>query len=276
MKKKLIAIYMWICVLPVILFGGSMIVCSFLSEAELSGKLAGIGDGSFHGVFLFPEKLSFAQYLNAFWNHSDFWFYFWNSVLISGAILLGTLVVSIPAAFALLQMKGRVKRMLLTFVILLMLVPFQVFLAPQMMVLSSFGLLNTKASVILPGIFTMLGVYLLYQFMHKVPQESLEAAKLDGAGTVTILHSIVLPQIKEGISALVILNLIDTWNMVEQPLFYIENAFKRPLSVILSESGQLASENVFAGCVVFMIPMVLIFLLCRRSLIAGIQEAVVK
>ena len=258
MKKKIVSAYMWIIVLPVLMLGIYIVLASFSSNKTFT-----------------MDSFSIRQYIDGFWNNSDFWFYFWNSVVVSGAILIGTLIVAVTSSYALAKLKIPFKKLLLMIIILWMMIPYQVVLAPQLLVIDKMSLLDTRTSVILPNIFTTFGVYLLYQFVCKIPDECLEAAQLDGAGRLKILTSIVIPQVKEGISALVILNVMETWNIVEQPLFFIENEFKRPLSVILSESDQLAAENVFAGCVVFMIPIFLIFLICKDSLIEGIQNTVV-
>ncbi len=258
MKKTIISLYMWIMVIPVVLFGIYITWNSFFSVG-VSGN----------AIF------SIQQYVNGFWNNSDFWFYFWNSVVISGSILVGTLIVAVTGSYALSKLNIPFKKQILILVILFMMIPYQIVLAPQLMVIDKMNLLDTRTSVILPNIFTTFGVYLLYQFMCKIPDECIEAAKVDGAGILRILVNIIIPNIKEGISALVILNVMETWNMVEQPLFFLENEFKRPISVILSESHQLAAENVYAGCVVFMIPIFLIFLICKDSLVKGIQNAVV-
>ena len=280
LKSGLILLYMFLCILPVILFFLFILCNSFLSSDEFLKNYGMIEHGNrisqYAELSLLPEKFSFEQYKGALWENSDFWYYFWNSVRISGLIAAGTVVVSTGGAYALSKLHSPGKRLVLLSVILIMMLPYQIMLAPQMMLMDKIGLLNHSASVILPNIFTTFGVYLLYQFMENIPKECSEAAQMDGAGHILIFFKIILPQIKDGISALLILNLIDTWNLVEQPLLFLENQYQYPLSVILSEGETLIENHVFACCVIFLIPVLLVFLACKDSLLNGISSSVLK
>ncbi|HIW82244.1 MAG TPA: carbohydrate ABC transporter permease [Candidatus Acetatifactor stercoripullorum] len=280
LKSGLILLYMFLCILPVILFFLFILCNSFLSSDEFLKNYGMIEHGKrisqYAELSLLPEKFSFEQYKGALWENSDFWYYFWNSVRISGLIAAGTVVVSTGGAYALSKLHFPGKRLVLLSVILIMMLPYQIMLAPQMMLMDKIGLLNHSASVILPNIFTTFGVYLLYQFMENIPKECSEAAQMDGAGHILIFFKIILPQIKDGISALLILNLIDTWNLVEQPLLFLENQYQYPLSVILSEGETLIENHVFACCVIFLIPVLLVFLACKDSLLNGISSSVLK
>ena len=280
LKSGLILLYMFLCILPVILFFLFILCNSFLSSDEFLKNYGMIEHGKrisqYAELSLLPEKFSFEQYKGALWENSDFWYYFWNSVRISGLIAAGTVVVSTGGAYALSKLHFPGKRLVLLSVILIMMLPYQIMLAPQMMLMDKIGLLNHSASVILPNIFTTFGVYLLYQFMENIPKECSEAAQMDGAGHILIFFKIILPQIKDGISALLILNLIDTWNLVEQPLLFLENQYQYPLSVILSEGETLIENHVFACCDIFLIPVLLVFLACKDSLLNGISSSVLK
>lgn len=279
-KSGFILFYMFLCIIPVILFFLFILCNSFISSDEFIKTYGMIEHGNrisqYAQLSLLPEKFSFEQYIGAFWENSDFWYYFWNSVGISGFIAVGTVVVSTGGAYALSKLHFPGKRLVLLSVILIMMLPYQIMLAPQMMMMDKIGLLNHNASVILPNIFTTFGVYLLYQFMQNIPKECLDAAQMDGAGHIHIFFKIVLPQVKDGISALLILNLIDTWNLVEQPLLFLENQYQYPLSVILSEGETLIENHVFACCVIFVIPILLVFLACKDSLLNGISSSVLN
>lgn len=279
-KFWLSLLFLLACVLPVLLFWGFIFCNSFLSSAEFAERYGMAESGNrisqYAVLSLFPKQVSIEQYKNAFWDNSDFWFYFWNSVRISGLIAIGTIVVSTLGAYALARWEFPCKRWIFLGVIVFMMLPYQVMLAPQMMLLERMDLLNRSSAVILPNIFTTFGTYLLYQFMVQIPSECMEAAQVDGASEGRIFLSIVLPQVRDGISALMILNFIDTWNLVEQPLLYLENQYQYPLSVVLSGGEEWIAQDVFACCVVFFIPILLAFLACKDSLLDGIQNSVVK
>ena len=122
------------------------------------------------------------------------------------------------------------------------------------------GLLDTIWALILPSAFTAFGVCLLRQYMRYVPDDAIEAARIDGASTLKILFKIVIPQVKGGIAALMILTFIDNWNMVEQVVIYITDKDKYPLSVALSSFGTTDPGVIFACGVIFMIPPLLLYL----------------
>lgn len=108
-------------------------------------------------------------------------------------------------------------------------------LVPNYIIADKLGLLNMASAIILPGIFAAFGVFMLRQFMLSIPYALVEAAQLDGAGHYRIFYRIMLPLMKPGIAALIVLLFVDYWNMVEQPLIFLEDAFKQPLSLIYPE-----------------------------------------
>lgn len=108
--------------------------------------------------------------------------------------------------------------------------------------------------------FSAFGVCLLRQYMRYVPDETIEAARIDGSGNLRVLFKIVLPQVKGGVAALIILTFIDAWNMVEQVMIYLSDKEKYPLSVALSEFSGTDIGIIFACGVIFMIPPLLLYL----------------
>ena len=124
---------------------------------------------------------------------------FWNSVMISLGVLGGQLLTAVPAAWALARFPLRGKKRILTAYIVLMLMPFQVLMFPQYLVLQKCNLLDTLGAVILPAIFSTFPVFLLHRFFKAIPQEILEAARLDGAGELRIFCQIGIPMGAPGI-----------------------------------------------------------------------------
>ena len=138
------------------------------------------------------------------------------------------------------------------------------------------GLLHSPGAVILPGIFAAFGVFMLRQYMLHIPYAYIEAAKIDGAGHWRIFSTIIIPMVKPGISALVVLLFVDYWNMVEQPLIFLDDPFKQPLSVYLSRVNQGERGIAFAASMLYMTPMVLLFLYAETNFIEGIQLSGIK
>ena len=131
---------------------------------------------------LLPRAPTLKSLVEVLLDSPGFFTMFWNSVTISLGILAGQLLTTVPAAWALARLPIPGKRHILTLYILLMLMPFQVLMFPQSLVLSDLKLLDTLWSVILPAVFSTFPVFLLHRFFLAIPKEILEAARLDGAG----------------------------------------------------------------------------------------------
>ena len=157
-----------------------------------------------------------------------------------------------------------------------MVLPHQVTLAPDYMVIKALGLLNTNAALILPGIFSAFGLFLMRQVMASVPDSILEAASLDGANSFVALWRVLVPCCSSGVKALVLLSFVDAWSMVEQPIVLIQDAFRHPLSVFLLRVGR---ENMAVGLacsVLFIIPVILLLLFFEEELVEGIVRSEIK
>ena len=209
---------------------------------------------------LFPDQFSLDQYYQAFLRRPEFLNLFWNSVIITVPIVIIQTMVSIFAAFAFTKLKFPFRDALFFIFIILLIMPSWVTMVPNYMMIQRLGLLDTIWALILPSAFTAFGVCLLRQYMRYVPDETIEAARIDGASTIKILFRIVLPQVKGGIAALMILTFIDNWNMVEQVVIYISDKDKYPLSVALSNYAATDPGVIFACGVIFMIPPLLLYL----------------
>ena len=212
---------------------------------------------SFH---LIPNQFSLEQYYQAFLRRPKFLKLFWNSVLITVPIVTVQTVVSVFAAFAFTKLKFPLRDLLFFVIIILLILPTWVTMVPNYIMIQQLGLLNSLWSLILPSAFSAFGVCLLRQYMRYVPDETIEAARIDGAGNLKVLLKIVLPQVKGGVAALIILSFIDAWNMVEQVMIYLSDKEKYPLSVALSEFSGTDVGIIFACGVIFMIPPLLLYL----------------
>lgn len=195
---------------------------------------------------------------------------FWNSVAISLGILAGQLLVDVPAAWALARFPLRGKKTILTVYIVLMLMPFQVLMFPQYLVLQKLDLLDTLWAVILPAVFSTFPVFLLHRFFKAIPQDILEAARMDGAGELRIFCQIALPLGSPGILSAAILTFLDSWNMIEQPMTYLKTKALWPLSLFLPEIGIADMGMGFAAALLMLIPALLLFFSCEEYLEQGI------
>ncbi|MCK8486946.1 carbohydrate ABC transporter permease [Paenibacillus sp. MBLB2552] len=258
---------------------------SLMTETEIGmnygliGQMTDVAAGGntrFVNLKLLPDWLSFGQYREVLILNSKFLRMFWNSVGMVVPIIAGqTLVASLAAyAFAKLRFRGRDKLFLVY--LLTMLMPFQVTLVPNYLVASTLGLMNKEAAIILPGVFGAFGVFMLRQFMAHIPGAYAEAAKMDGAGEWTVFRHIAIPLAKPGLAALAVLLFVDYWNMIEQPLLFLEDSFKQPLSLYLARIASEERGVGFAASVLYMTPMLLLFFYAESYFIQGVQMSGIK
>lgn len=234
------------------------LACSFMGESQVSTMLD-FTNGEYKEIELIPEKATFEQFYQVFFRRPEYLTKFWNSVIMTFPTVIGQTVVSALAAFAFGKLKFPFRDKLFFVYIILLILPLQVTLVPNYIVLENLNLLNNFLAIILPGTFSAFGICLLRQSIRYIPDSSIEAARIDGAGYFKIFTKIILPQIKGGLVTLVLLCFIDNWNVVEQPLIYFENEGMYPLSITLSEISNSDYGIIFACGVMFMIPPLLIF-----------------
>ena len=219
---------------------------------------------------LIPDKVSFEQYGTVLFKSSDYLMKFWNSVILVVPIVLFQIIVASLAAYSIARYRGKFKELLFFMYVILMLMPYQVTLVPNYLVADALGILNTRFSIILPGIFAPFSVFILAKVMRRIPDSFIEAAKLDGAGEIQIFTQICLPLSRSAIFSVVLLQFIDYWNMVEQPLIMLSDTDYHPLSVFLSKINSGDVGLAFAVAVIYMIPTLLMFFYGEDYLVEGI------
>lgn len=219
---------------------------------------------------LLPQAPTFKSLVEVLLDSPEFYTMFWNSVKVSVCILLGQLLVDVPSAWALAQLRLPGRKWIMKLYVVLMLMPFQVLMFPQYLVLRQFHLLDTPGAVILPAIFSAFPVFLLYRFFKAIPEDILEAARLDGAGEFRIFWQIGLPLGLPGVLSVGILSFLDSWNMIEQPMTYLKNRALWPLSLFLPEIKLEDMGMGFGAALIMLIPALLLFLCCRKYLEQGI------
>lgn len=278
-KTYLLLLFVLPVVLITLLFLVFMITNSFMGREEIIKHYQGAFSADANSVYtwirLIPDRITGSQYVDGLYRSCEFWYYFWNSVILAVPSLVGIVIVAVLGGYGFARFEFRGRKFLLTLFIVLMMIPYQVMLTPNLIVLDKLGLVGTRASVICLNIFTPLGTYLMYQFMKGISIEQIEAARCDGAGEIAIFLRIVLPQVKNGIASLIILNFIDMWNMVEQVMVFIKTEVKYPLSVALIRLQNADVGISFVYGIVYAFPLIIVFLLCKDYLISGIEKMVV-
>ena len=253
-------------VLPVVL----TVACSFLSPQEVQrvfGPL--LGEGGTAALGALPQGFSLMGYYEVFFATPDYLAKFWVSLLLAVGAILGQMVISCMGGFAFAFYDFPGKRLLYGLLCLFMLIPLQVTLLPNYLLLDLLGVLNTYWALLLPLAFAPLGTFLLTQIFRSVPVDILHAARLDGAGTFHVLGKVLLPCSKGGGATLIVLTLIESWNMVEQPLIYLRDVGSYPLSVFLASRYMENLPFQFVCSVLSLLPLALCFLYFGGDLLQG-------
>lgn len=206
----------------------------------------------------------------------EFFHMFWNSVKITVSILIGQLVFGTPAAWGLARYRFRGSRLIYLIFIILMMMPFQVMMLSEYLVLDRIHLLNTSAAVILPGMFSTFSVFIMYRFFCGIPDAILEAARVDGAREWQIFLHIGVPLGLPGILSAIVLSFLECWSMMEQPMTFFKDKSLWPLSLYLPQID--GSNSAFALCASFavVLPAVLVFLCGQDHLEKGIASTAGK
>lgn len=205
-----------------------------------------------------------------------FFVMFWNSLKMTLAILAGQLLVGVPAAWGLARYEFPFQRAVYTVYVVLMMMPFQVLMLSEYLVLDQFRLLNTQWAVIVPAVFSTFPVFIMYRFFCSVPEAIVESARLDGAGDWKLFWLIGLPLGTGGIVSSMVLGFLEYWNLVEQPLTFLKDKSQWPLALFLPNISLEQAGGAFAASVVTLLPAILIFLAGQDYLEKGIVAAAVK
>lgn len=261
MKKTLIKLLsitlIFLFLLPIIY----TLLHSFMDEFQMQS----------YSTSFFPSVFSLQQYLKLTQKMEFFKLYI-NSVLISAGVIVGQLIVSIGAAYFFSRTKSKVANAIFLIYVFLMLLPLQITLIPNVFLYNGieryFGIsiFDTRLAIVLPGVFSTIGVFFLKQFFSSIPDNLFEIARIDGASNWKILTRIVLPYSKAALLALCALNFVESWNIIEQALIFINTPSKYPLSIYMN-TLYAADRNIFyAGSILFIFPVIYLIMGSRERI----------
>lgn len=224
----------------------------------------------FFRSFLAEGELTLRHYYRVFLGESQYLTRFWRSLALSLVIALGQLVLSALAGFGFAKCKFPGKNVLFFSLMVLMIMPLQVTLVPNYMMLDAMGLLDTYYALALPAVFVPLGTFIMTHSFQSVPNETIEAARLDGCNTADVILRIAATMNKSGLVCTALLSFLDGWNMVEQPLVYLRSFSDFPIAVGLASVPPEDPTVQMVCCILVMLPPLLLFSYYNRELVEGI------
>lgn len=226
----------------------------------------------------FPQTLNLQNYIDVL-QKFDFLRYFSNSLVYALAITVITIYTSALAGFVLCKYKFRGREALFTMILCTMMVPGVVTIIPRYSIMQGIGWLDTYRALIVPCLFTSFGIFMMRQACTSVPDEILEAARIDGANEFYTFHRIVLPQLQNSIVSIAIFQFLWAWDDYLWPYLVIRSGKKQLLSVALNLfSGRFSTDyaGLFAATSIAIIPVVVFYLIFQKQFVAGVSSSAVK
>lgn len=226
-----------------------------------------------------PRSWNWNNYKEVWAGKYPFLLYYWNTTKITVLTVLGCLVTASMAGFAFAKLNFKGRNMLFLLYLATMIIPSQILLVPRFILFDYLGMINTHASIILPGTFTVLGTFIMRQFFSTLPNELLEACKVDGAGYLRMFGQIALPLSKPALVSLLIITFTWHWNEFENPLIFLrDNAlYTIPLGLTNYVDENMTEYSlIMAASVSALLPLIALVSVFQRWFIEGIASTGLK
>ncbi len=278
MRRAPVYIVLLVAVFPVCWAIWTMLTGALMNISEVRQTIGPVLEegsemASWH---ILPKSPTPEPLLELLLDTPQFFMMFWNSFSLVLPSILGQFIFGAPAAWALSRFRFRGRRALMGIYIALMLMPFQVTMVPNYLIMDSLKLMDTPWAVILPFAFSAFPVFIMTLGFDAVHRSMLEAAKVDGAGYLRSFIFIGLPLGMPGILSALILGFLECWNAIEQPMLFLKDPSLWPLSLYLPQIVTDKMGIAMAASLLMLLPAALIFLFGQKYLVLGIQSAGVK
>ena len=245
-----------------------MLCSSFKTNAEISALVQAF----------FPRSFSLQNYIDVL-NKFDFFRYFTNSLVYALTITVITVYTSALAGFVLSKYRFRGRNILFSMILMTMMIPGVVTIIPRYSIMQSLHWLDTYKALIVPSVFTSFGIFMMRQSCSVIPDELLEAARIDGANEFYIFHRIILPQLNNAIVSMSVFQFLWAWDDYLWPYLVIRSADKQLLPVALNLfNGQYSTDyaGLFAATSISIIPVIIFYIIFQKKFLAGVSSSAIK
>jgi multiple sugar transport system permease protein len=244
----------------------------------VSASLMAPGEANTFPPPLLPARATLANYRELF-AHAGMGRYLANSVLLAGAATLLSVTLNVAAGYAFAKLRFAGRDRIFKLLLGALVVPGQVAMVPLFLMLKQMGLVNTYGGVIVPGMASIFGIFLVRQYALSIPDELIEAARIDGASEMRIFRSVIVPLLKPIIVTLAVFTLLGTWNDFMWPLIVLtdNDLYTLPVALAsLSREHVQDNELMMAGSVLTTVPVLVVFIALQRHYIEGLTVGSVK
>ncbi len=228
---------------------------------------------------LLPQHAQIKNYANAF-HAAPFGRYLFNTLFIAGITVICNLTTSVLAAYSFAMTDFPGKRVIFAILLTTLMIPFEVTLIPNFILIKNLHLYNTYWAQIVPWAAGTFGIFLVRQFFLSIPKEIFEAAVIDGASPWNVLWLVAVPLARPALVTLALFSFIGSWNSFVWPLIVTTSDTVRPIQVGLSQLKSDAGNNNFpilmAGTALTIIPIAILYFFVQRQLIEGVASSGVK
>jgi multiple sugar transport system permease protein len=225
-----------------------------------------------------PSGIHWQNYTDAL-NAAPFGRFFLNTALVTGACVLGNLLLCSVAGYAFARFRFFGRDIVFVVILATLMVPFQVVLIPTFIIMKDLGLIDSLGALILPNLVTPFGIFLMRQFFRTLPIDLEEAARIDGCSRLGVLFRIVLPLSGPALATLAVITFLYSWNDFLWPLIVIQTDSHMTLQLGLSTFQGAHATNwtlLMAGNVMATLPMLIAFVVAQRQFVSSIAAAGVK
>jgi multiple sugar transport system permease protein len=227
---------------------------------------------------LLPHRPTLVHYRDLF-GRLDLGRYALNSAFVAVVTTIGALAINASAGYAFAKLRFRGRDGTFRALAAGLAIPVQVAMLPLFLLIKSMGLVNNYGGVIIPGLSSIFGIFLVRQYAQAIPDDLLDAARIDGAGELRVFRSVVLPTIQPVLATLALWTFLATWNDFMWPLIVLSDDRRYTLPVALAGLvGEHAQdvELMMAGAVITVLPVLILFLMLQRYYVEGVTEGSVK
>lgn len=257
----------------ILILGSLIMIMPFVWMILTSGKT--LSESIKIPPVFFPAKFQWSNFSDLL-NKMPFITFYINTLLMMLGRVVGSVLFSAMAAYACARLEFPFRNLFFSLVLIQMMVPGQIFIVPQYLLVQKLGMLDTVGALIIPGIVSAFGTFLLRQFFMGLPDELEEAAKLDGASIWQIFFKIMLPLARSGLIALAIFTALFAFKDLMWPLIVNISEDKMTLSSGLAKlQGQYSSKfpQLMAGSLLAIWPMLIIFIIFQKKFIEGLAAS---
>lgn len=225
------------------------------------------------------QTLTLDNFIHA-WTKGNFGRYFFNSVVVTGSIVLGNIFFDTTAAYALARRKFFGKGIVMIAILAKLMIPAAILMVPTFILVRKLGIYDTYAALIFPFLAETFGIFVLRQYILSIPIAYEEAARSEGAGEWKIFFSIIFPLCKPALAVVIIHSVMSSWNMYIYPLILTSSDSMRtlPLGIAFYRVNQsnIHSGHLMAGSMIVVLPVIIVFLLFQKQIITSLTQGGIK